>query len=213
MEDQIHRARKDYQKGEIDPGQLPQNPHDLLQAWLDAAAEVDAEDFNAMSVATIAGDGSVNNRIVLLRECANGILRFYTNYASQKGQDLAANAQINCLFFWPLLERQVRIKGIASKTSAHISDAYFASRPRSSQLGAWASNQSKAGELRALEARIEHYTEAFEGQPIPRPEGWGGFDVVPFEMEFWQGRPSRLHQRFRYRASSGKDWVIERLDP
>jgi len=214
MSHSIHNTRKDYQKGAIDVRSLKHDPIALLKEWLIEAQEKEGQDYNAMALATLGDNGIISNRIVLLRDIDRDTLRFFTNYNSQKGKSIEKNPVVSALFFWPTLERQVRINGRAHQSEADVSDAYFNSRPRASQLGAWASKQSSAGEEEELMKRLEQVAEQFEGQDVPRPEFWGGFDIEPFEFEFWQGRPNRLHQRFRYSKSTPEsDWSIQRLDP
>jgi len=214
MSHSLHDTRKDYQKGALDVNSLPEEPVVLLKQWLEQAQNSEGQDFNAMSLATLGDDGVVSNRIVLLRDIDQGSLRFFTNYTSRKGKCIQKHPFVSVLFFWPTLERQIRINGRAQRSAAEVSDVYFNSRPRSSQLGAWASHQSASGEEEALVKRLEEYTQKFEGQAVPRPSFWGGFDIEPFEFEFWQGRPSRLHQRFSYsKSTQDSSWSIQRLDP
>jgi pyridoxamine 5'-phosphate oxidase len=214
MSHSIHDTRKDYQKGAIDVSALPKDPIVLLQQWLKDAQNTEGQDYNAMSLATLGDEGIVSNRIVLLRDIDEGNLRFFTNYTSRKGKSIDKNPSVSALFFWPTLERQIRINGRAQRSTADVSDTYFNSRPRASQLGAWASNQSAAGEEDALMKRLEELSKKYEYQEVPRPDFWGGFDIEPFEFEFWQGRPSRLHQRFSYSKSRQEsNWSIQRLDP
>lgn len=213
MSDAVRSTRKDYAKGSLNNADLPQNPMRLLSQWLEEAAQADPEDYNAMCVATQGLSGGLNGRIVLLRALEGDCLRFFTNYESEKGKELLALPEIACVFFWKELERQVRVRGHATPSSDGVSDAYFASRPRDSQIGAWASRQSQPGEEAQLTERIQSYQAKFQEETaIPRPAFWGGFDVVIHEIEFWQGRPSRLHNRYRYTKSSS-DWAVERLDP
>lgn len=213
MSDVVRSTRKDYAKGALNNADLPQNPMRLLSQWLEEAAQADPEDYNAMCVATQGLSGGMNGRIVLLRALEGDCLRFFTNYESEKGKELLASPEIACVFFWKELERQVRVRGHATPSSDAVSDAYFASRPRDSQIGAWASRQSQPGEEAQLTERIQTFQAKFQEETaIPRPPFWGGFDVAIHEIEFWQGRPSRLHNRYRYTKSSS-DWAVERLDP
>lgn len=168
---------------------------------------------NAMVLGTIDSDGVPDARVVLTRGVDENGLVFFGNYESAKGEQLAANAVASLVFPWLDLHRQVRVRGRVEALSAAESDDYFASRPRDSQLGAWASDQSRPLVSRAeLEERILAFGERFSG-PVPRPPHWGGWRLVPAVFEFWQGRPSRLHDRFRYTSSPAGDWVVERLNP
>ena len=213
MSDAVRSTRKDYAKGGLKKEDLPVNPMDLMSQWVEEAAAADPEDYNAMCIATQSLDGGINGRIVLLRALDEDGLRFLTKYESEKGKELLASPSIACTFFWKELERQVRIRGLATPSSAAVSDSYFSSRPRSSQIGAWASQQSRVGEETELTERIQTYQEKFNQETsIPRPPFWGGFDVAIEEIEFWQGRPSRLHNRYLY-VKSGDSWSVKRLDP
>ena len=167
-----------------------------------------------MTLATATPDGRPSARMVLLKGVDARGFAFFTNYESRKGAELAANPRAALVFFWVQLERQVRVEGRVERLSAEESDAYFASRPEGSQLGAWASQQSAVLPDRGpLEARYEELRAQYEGQEVPRPTFWGGFRVVPETVEFWQGRVNRLHDRLRYRRQDDGSWVIERLSP
>jgi pyridoxamine 5'-phosphate oxidase len=169
---------------------------------------------NAMSLATATPEGRPFVRIVLLKEFDQNGFVFFTNYESQKGQQLTANPHAALVFYWVELDRQIRISGPVEKTSKEESERYFHSRPPTSQLGAWASKQSQSLDgRRILEARLAEMTERFTGQDIPLPPHWGGYRVRPEMMEFWQGRPNRLHDRFRYNRQPDRAWTIERLAP
>lgn len=214
MDDSLRDVRRDFNMGSLDETNLPVDPFDLFLNWKNHAAASNLPDYNAMSLATIDADGFPSSRIVLLREASPNSLCFYTNYQSSKGHDLALNPKASLLFFWPTLERQIRIRGVTEKLSARQSDAYFASRPRDSQIGAWSSPQSEVVASRGfLDENFARYEENFKSDPsIPRPPHWGGYRLTPATYEFWQGRPSRMHDRFRASFVSGS-WQWDRLAP
>jgi len=167
-----------------------------------------------MTLATASADAMPDARIVLLKGFDNRGFTFFTNYHSAKGQQLLENPRATLVFFWKELERQVRISGLVSLSPAAVSDEYFSSRPEGSRIGAWASPQSETIESREwLEEKEKEYREEWAGRSIERPEYWGGYTVKPINIEFWQGRPSRLHDRFRYSLQNGGSWTIERLAP
>ena len=214
----IQDLRRDYSFGGLDRSELPTDPMHLFHKWFESlqAAEIpNWFEINAMTLSTADPDGGACSRIVLLKGIeADGFL-FFTNYDSAKGQQIAFDPKVGLNFFWPMFDRQVRIEGNAVKTSSAISDQYFFSRPRTSQLGAVASPQSRvlSDELQ-LEIEIQALDAKLAGQPVPRPENWGGYKVVPDMIEFWQGKPSRLHDRFRYdRITETNAWSIRRLAP
>ena len=206
--------RRDYLKGGLNREDLAESPFEQFEHWMQQA--IDAEltaDPTAMVLATVDADGKPSQRVVLLKGVEDGGFVFYTNYDSLKGQDIARNPQVSLHFGWLPIERQVIIQGEAEKVSAKASDAYFQSRPRASQIGAWTSHQSRPVESRdALEATFTAIEKRFADQPVPTPEFWGGYRVKPTNIEFWQGRASRLHDRFVYRLEQGR-WHIERLQP
>ncbi|WP_027480729.1 pyridoxamine 5'-phosphate oxidase [Deinococcus pimensis] len=208
----IRDLRKEYRRGELHREDLNPDPVEQFRVWLDEALASDLPEPYAVTVATADGSGQPSARTVLLRGVdARGFV-FYTNYLSQKGREIEANPRAALLFYWPGLERQVRVEGTVEFVSDAESDAYFASRPRESQLGAHASAQSSVVEDRAeLEERLHATERAFPGE-VPRPPHWGGYRVRPFALEFWQGRPSRLHDRFRYTLTPD-GWTIDRLMP
>ncbi len=206
----IADLRKDYTQAGLEQGDP--NPFQQFELWFNQALAADLLEPNAMTLATVA-DGKPNARIVLLKGFDPRGFVFYTNYRSQKGQELAANPYAALVFLWGDLERQVRVVGQVEKATALEADTYFQSRPLGSRLGAWASTQSEVIASReVLEARMAALELEYQGREIPRPDHWGGFRVVPNEIEFWQGRPSRLHDRLRYRLQEG-EWVIDRLAP
>ncbi len=185
----------------------------LFRHWLDDAVRAELADATAMTLATASGDGTPDARIVLLKDAGADGFTFFTNYDSAKSAELSANPRASLVFFWAALERQIRIGGTVSRVAPDVSDAYFASRPFDSQYGAWASPQSQVIADRAsLEARMAEINTRFAGGPTPRPPHWGGYLVTPSWLEFWQGRPNRLHDRLRYRRD-GVAWARERLAP
>lgn len=210
----LSNYRKSYEKSELIEDQLPDDAIQLFHKWFH---EVDAEaqgEVNAMTVATIGDDGFPKARIVLLKRFTYEGFVFYTNYDSEKGKAIAKNPNVSLSFFWPNFERQVIIKGIAEKVPASVSDDYFATRPDGSKLGAAVSNQSEVIASRnVLEEKLNELEKKYENQPIPRPENWGGYLVKPLVVEFWQGRPNRLHDRIRYSLNEDFSWKMERLAP
>jgi pyridoxamine 5'-phosphate oxidase len=215
MSKDLSNYRKSYEKQELLENSCPKNPMDLFKNWFQHADESETvEETNAMSIATIGADGFPKNRIVLLKKFNSDGFIFYTNYTSEKGQAIEENNHICLSFFWPGLEQQIIIKGIAEKQAAHLSDGYFESRPDGSKLGAWASNQSTVVNSRNdLEDSLASFEKAFKGTAIKRPNHWGGYLVKPISIEFWQGRPNRLHDRIRYCLEKDFSWKIERLAP
>jgi pyridoxamine 5'-phosphate oxidase len=211
----LHNYRKSYEKSELLETSIPEDPINLFNRWFHEVEDFGGVDeVNAMTVATIGLDGFPKSRVVLLKKFNEEGFIFYTNYDSEKGKAILNNPNICLSFFWHSMERQVIIKGIAEKTPENISDNYFASRPDGSKLGAMVSAQSEVIPNRDyLEENLKKLEQEFEGKEIPRPAFWGGFLVRPVEVEFWQGRPNRLHDRIRYKLSENYDWKIERLSP
>ena len=193
---------------------ISDNPIELFQKWFyEVEASDGVDEPNAMTVSTIGTDGFPKNRVVLLKKYTHEGFIFYTNYESEKGKAIAENANVCISFFWPNLERQVIVKGKAEKIATNLSDGYFESRPDGSKLGALVSNQSSVIPSREiLEEKLVELEKEYEGKEIERPDWWGGYIVKPVSIEFWQGRPNRLHDRIRY-SLEDIDWKIERLAP
>jgi pyridoxamine 5'-phosphate oxidase len=213
MED-LSNYRKSYEKSQLIETEVPQDPMTLFKKWFHEVEEFGGvEEVNAMTVSTIGLDGFPKARVVLLKQFTYEGFIFYTNYNSEKGKALADNPNVCLSFFWHSLERQIIIKGTAKKIARNLSDGYFESRPVGSRLGAVVSNQSEVISSRTvLEEKLKQLEMDFEGKEIPRPEHWGGYIVEPISIEFWQGRPNRLHDRIRY-SIHDHDWLIERLAP
>ena len=191
-----------------------EDPIVQFKNWLEQATEAGISEPTAMTLATTAEDGQPSARIVLLKEVTQDGFVFYTNYGSAKGRELAVNPRAALVFYWPQLERQVRITGTVVKTSRSESEAYFQTRPRGSQLAAWASGQSSPIPDRALlETRVKKLDAKYAGADVPLPPNWGGYRLRPESIEFWQGKPNRLHDRLRYSREAGGGWKIERLAP
>jgi len=211
----LSNYRKSYDKNELIETQLPENPIELFQQWFTQMEDLKGnEEVNAMTVSTFGSDGFPKARVVLLKKFDENGFVFYTNYDSEKGKAIAKNPNVCLSFFWESLERQVIIKGVAERLDEHSSDLYFASRPEGSQLGAVVSNQSEVIASRAvLEEKLKSLEKEYQNKPITRPENWGGFLVRPIALEFWQGRPNRLHDRIRYQLNSDASFKIERLSP
>ncbi len=210
----VDHLREDYQRGALERSELIEDPIDQFRAWITAAIKDKLLEPNAMTLATVDAEGRPNARIVLLKGFDESGFVFYTNYESTKAKDLAANPHATLVFNWLAHERQVRVRGPVVKVSKEETTRYFHSRPKGSQIGAWASPQSQVIPDRwPLESRVESMQKKYaETSALPVPEHWGGYRVVAEEIEFWQGRSSRLHDRFRFRKTDG-DWVIERLAP
>ncbi|MFC2993242.1 MULTISPECIES: pyridoxamine 5'-phosphate oxidase [Halomonas] len=209
----IADIRRDYEGGQLDESQSTDNPMELFDEWLTLALESEGDDGNAMTLATVDSQGLPHARVVLLKGVDEQGLVFYTNYHSHKGSELTNVPYAALVFWWPSLARQVRIEGSVEQVSTDESNAYFASRPRASQLGAWIATQSVVIPGRDwIEERQSRFEQAYEGQEIPRPVHWGGYRVVPTMIEFWQGQPSRLHDRIRYESRDGQ-WQHFRMAP
>lgn len=211
----LRDRRVQYETAGLDVSDLDASPIVQWQRWYDQAAEAGVAEPNAMTVSTIADDGAPDARVVLVRAADERGFVFFTNYDSAKGRQIDDDPVAAATFAWLDLHRQVRVRGRVERVSAEESDDYFASRPRDSQIGAWASPQSQPiADRAALTARVEEMTARFASGPVPRPAHWGGFRLRPVSIEFWQGRPNRLHDRFRYsRHGSAGNWYVERLAP
>jgi len=205
--------RREYAKGGLNRKDLSDAPFELFEKWFKQAMQADVPDASAMSLATVSIDGKPTQRTVLLKLFDEEGFVFFTNYSSQKAQQIEQNANVSLLFPWTILERQIEINGIATKISAAESLKYFVSRPRGSQMGAWASSQSAPITSRQiLESQLVKMKNKFNQGEIPLPDFWGGYRVVPETMEFWQGGVNRLHDRFEYKRD-GENWTIHRLQP
>jgi len=215
MENDLSNYRKNYQKSELSEEGISENPMELFQKWFFEVEEFGGDsEVNAVTVSTIGADGFPKARVVLLKKFTWEGFIFFTNYNSEKGKAMALNPNVCLSFFWQGIERQVIIKGIAEKLSENLSDGYFESRPDGSKLGAWASDQSEAVPSRKyLDERLASFEKQFENKEISRPKHWGGILVKPISMEFWQGRPNRMHDRIRYTLQEDYNWKIERLAP
>lgn len=211
---EIDQWRREYLQGGLQRSELADNPMSQFRGWLDEAVKADITDPSAMSLSTVDACGQPSQRIVLLKGFDERGFVFFTNLKSQKAWDVAANPKVSLLFPWQFLDRQVIVRGAAEQLSGAEADEYFRSRPRDSQIAAWASHQSDAIVSRqVLEDQFEAFKQKFDGEDVPRPEFWGGYRIVPMAVEFWQGRASRLHDRLVYRALDGGEWQIERLSP
>ncbi len=210
----IRRLRKEYALAGLSEADLAPEPFAQFDDWFAEALRAELSEPNAMTVATATRDGIPAARIVLLKSWDERGFVFYTNYEGQKGRELAENPQAALVFYWPEMERQIRIAGDVSRVAPEESDRYFDSRPLGSRLGALASPQSSViPDRAALETRLRELTVTYQDEPPTRPADWGGYRVIPRTVEFWQGRPNRLHDRLRYRRDDGGAWIIERLAP
>ena len=214
MED-LSNYRKSYEKSELLETNIPEDPINLFNRWFhEVEVFGSVDEVNAMTVSTIGLNGYPKSRVVLLKQFTFEGFIFYTNYNSEKGKAIENNPSVCLSFFWHSMERQVIIQGIAEKTSENISDGYFDSRPNGSKLGAIVSNQSEIISSRnSLEIQLKQLEQDFQNKEIPRPKHWGGFLVKPISVEFWQGRPNRLHDRIRFQLQADFSWKIDRLAP
>jgi pyridoxamine 5'-phosphate oxidase len=210
----IADIRRDYARAALNEAELHPDPIEQFRRWFAEALEAAVQEPNAMTLATATPDGRPSARVVLLKGVDDRGLLFYTSYDSRKGRELEANPHAALVFFWPELERQVRVTGIVRKLPPDESYAYFRTRPVGSRLAAWASRQSEPiPDRAALETQLAEVRERFPGEEIPLPPHWGGYVVEPESIEFWQGRPSRLHDRLRYDRRPDGGWAITRLSP
>lgn len=215
MTKDLSNYRKSYEKQELLESNCPKNPMDLFQAWFKNADETNSvEETNAMTISTIGLDNFPKNRVVLLKKITVDGFIFYTNYNSEKGKAIHSNNNVCLSFFWPSLEQQIIIKGKAEKLSEKLSNDYFESRPKGSKLGAWASDQSNiVSSRKELDKNLNTFEKKFANKEILRPNHWGGYVVKPESIEFWQGRPNRMHDRLRYSLQKDFSWKLERLAP
>ncbi|MEO9571522.1 MAG: pyridoxamine 5'-phosphate oxidase [Polaribacter sp.] len=215
MSKDLSNYRKSYEKQELLESNCPENPMEFFQTWfINADNSNMVDESNAMNIASIGIDGFPKNRVVLLKKYTWEGFIFYTNYNSEKGKAIAANNNVCLSFFWPALEQQIIIKGKAELLAENLSDGYFESRPDGSKLGAWASNQSSVISSREeLDNNLKDFENKFKSKEIERPKYWGGYLVKPISIEFWQGRPNRMHDRIRYTLEEDFSWKIERLAP
>ncbi|MCX8054225.1 MAG: pyridoxamine 5'-phosphate oxidase [Ignavibacteria bacterium] len=213
VEKDISSIRHDYGKFKLDEKTINKNPFEQFEIWFNQALEGDFADPNAFALSTVNGEGKPSSRILLLKGFDERGFVFYTNYESRKGQELQINPNAAMLFFWDKFERQVRIEGRIEKLTAEESNQYFQSRPYTSRLGAWASEQSKVLKSRFSLMRKVAMLMLKYPTNVPLPPHWGGYRLIPEQFEFWQGRPSRLHDRFRYALLPQGDWQIDRLYP
>jgi pyridoxamine 5'-phosphate oxidase len=211
---QIANMREEYTWSDLSEADVDADPLRQFAKWFEQALAAHLPEPNAMTLATATPDGQPSARMVLLKAFDASGFTFFTNYDSRKGRELTTNPRAALLFFWPQLQRQVRIEGTVERTSEAESDAYFRSRPLGSRLGAWASQQSEVIAGRhVLEERMRELAQRFADGEVPRPPHWGGYRVYPLTIEFWQGRPDRLHDRLRYQRVQPTGWRLERLSP
>lgn len=211
----LHHKRKVYDKSELLESQIKENPMEQFRDWfMEAEENAQISEANAMAISTLENDGCPRTRMVLLKAYTWEGFIFYTNYDSKKGKALAEQPKASLHFFWPNLERQIIIKANLEKLAENLSDGYFHSRPKGSQLGAAVSPQSQViPDRNYLEEKLKNLEEEYKNTEIPRPENWGGYLAKPYEIEFWQGRPNRLHDRIIYELQEDFEWKISRLAP
>ncbi len=212
-DDPVEQSRRNYRRGPLDESQLDADPFVQFEQWFEEACEQIKVEPSAMTLTTVGPDGAPAARTVLLKLFDHDGFVFYTNYGSRKAQHIESNPRVSLLFWWPTLERQVEVSGVAERVSSAQSAKYFATRPRGSQLGAWVSHQSQVLTSRkALEKALTEIKSRFADGEVPLPSFWGGYRVVPTKFELWQGQPDRLHDRFQY-LRDGETWQIQRLSP
>jgi len=212
MKKEIADIRKDYMQQTLDESNVAEDAINQFTKWWNEAVNSAIDEVNAMTLATASKEGVPSARIVLLKDYDERGFVFFTNYNSQKGNELNTNPHAALVFFWKELERQIRIQGVVEKINSNESDIYFFSRPIGSRIGAWASPQSIVIDRKMLEEKVKLYTEQF-GENVPRPPFWGGYRLMPFIIEFWQGRSNRLHDRIHYTKNTDMSWKLERLAP
>jgi pyridoxamine 5'-phosphate oxidase len=213
INEHVKNLRSEYSRMELNESDILKSPFLQFEKWMKEAIAAAVFEPHAMTLSTVSNTIQPSARVVLLRDFGVSGFTFYTNYQSKKGQDIAGQPHAAMSFFWPQLERQIHIEGILEKVDAAISDAYFNSRPRESKIGAWVSGQSQPIHGRhVLEQKFNELTIKYAGKEVPRPAYWGGYKLQPSGFEFWQGRPSRLHDRIQYQLTEG-NWLIQRLSP
>lgn len=212
-EKHLQNYRKDYNSSSLSERDIQANPEEQFKVWMEMALAFGIEEPNAFVLSTVNENMQPSSRVVLLRGIDESGFKFYTNYQSRKGHEIECGQKVAMNFFWPAMEKQIRIEGVATKLSAAQSDQYFNSRPKESQLGAWASKQSSIIETRdVLEHKMTELNSQYQNTEVPRPEFWGGYGIKPSYFEFWQGRSNRLHDRITY-SFEGNAWKIARLSP
>jgi pyridoxamine 5'-phosphate oxidase len=213
IQNYLNEIRRDFMKQSLNENDVKKSPYEQFAKWFEEAVNSQILDPYAMTISTVDAHCRPSSRVVYLRDISENGMIFYTNYLSRKGHDLARHPSISVNFYWAELERQIRIEGSVSKVPEEKSDEYFAKRPRESQIGAWASEQSnEIANRNYLEERVKYFTEKFKDQPVPRPPHWGGYLIQPHYFEYWQGRPNRLHDRIVYQLHEN-EWKIKRLAP
>lgn len=213
LNEHIRKLRSDYSQMELNENELEKNPILQFEKWLKEALEAKILEPHALTISTVNAEGKPSSRIVLLRDVTSNGFTFYTNYESKKGRDIEQSPYATMNFFWPQIERQVRVDGVLVKVPSAVSEDYFQSRPRESKIGAWASNQSRVlSSRKELEDKFIALSAQYPGDDVPRPPHWGGYLLQPTSVEFWQGRPNRLHDRIEY-VLSGTSWLTQRLSP